>query len=297
MQINMRQKKRLILLALFSIIITCILNSNLISSQETTTQVLKIGFPRHIKVNEINFYQIKSKDLNLTDNNLFLRIYNPTYKKSEYTFSINGNTSFVSKDKEGWIARGYFFLPNIIPVGKAILQFRMGQSILYQSEINLLPEIVFHSPLFQQGFPPLSVKAETGMRKIIAQSFPVSKISFANPSKRSFFFFSVKLKDKTGYDKLKIRIYVKQRVLDEIIVDTVKNEYVYCFAKNFLGEIEWLKITFETFSPDGKPVIVKKNIFEFEYLSLLPFNGIPEWINSFLKSPDFIEDKFKCRQE
>jgi hypothetical protein len=293
----MRRKKRLILFALFSIIITCILNSNLILSKETTTQALKIGFPRPLKVNEINFYQIESKDLNLIDNNLFLRIYNQTYKKSEYIFSINGNTSFVSKEKEGWIARGYFFLPNIIPVGKASLQLRMGQSILYQSEINLLPEIVFHSPLFQQGFPPLSVKAETGMSEIIAQSFPVSKISFANPSKRSFFFFSVKLKDKTGYDKLKIKIYVKQRVLDEIEVDTVKKEYVYCFAKNFLGEIEWLKITFETFSTDGKPVIVKKNIYEFEYLSLLPFNGIPEWINSFLKSSDFIEDKFKCRQE
>jgi hypothetical protein len=281
----------------FSITITGLQNSSLIPAKETVTPEVKISFPRLLRVNEINFYQIESDDLNLANKNLFLRIYNPTYKKSEYIFSISGNTSIASKEKELWNVRGYFFLPNIISAGKAKLQLRSGQSVIYQSEVSLLPEIVFHSPLFQQGFPPLSVEAETGMRDIIAQSYPVSRICFNNPSKKSFFFFSVKLKDKAQYKKLMLRIYIKQRVLDEIIVDTVKKEYVYCFAKNFMGDIDWLKIKFETFSTDGKPVIFRKNIYEFEYLSLLPFNGIPKWINSFLKSTDFIEDKFRCRQE
>jgi hypothetical protein len=81
------------------------------------------------------------------------------------------------------------------------------------------------------------------------------------------------------------------------MVNTVKKEYVYCFAKNFMGDIDWLKVRFETFTTDGKPIVFRENIYEFEYFSLLPFNGIPNWINSFLKSTDFIEDKFRCRQD
>jgi len=293
----MKRKQLLILIGFFSIIITGLQNSSLILAKETVTPKIKISFARPLKVNEINFYQIESNDLNLSNQNLFLRIYNPTYRKSDYIFSINGNTSIACKGKECWKVRGYFFLPNIIPVGKANLQLRSGQSVIYQSEVSLLPEIVFHSPLFQQGFSPLSVEAETGMREIIAHSYPVSKICFRNPSKKSFFFFSIKLKNKAEYKNLMLRIYIKQRVLDEIMVDTVKKEYVYCVAKNFMGDIDWLKIKFETFSSNGKTVIFKKNIYEFEYLSLMPFNGIPEWINSFLKSTNFIEDKFRCSQE
>jgi hypothetical protein len=293
----MNWKRLLILIGLFSLIISALQNSSFFTAEEIAAPEIKISFPRLLRVNEINFYQIESNDLKLADKNLSLCIFNPNYKKSEYVFSINGNTSIASKEKGLWKSNGYFFLPNIIPSGKANLQLRSGQSVIYQSKVSLLPEIVFHSPLFQQGFPPLSVEADTGMRQIIAQSYPVSRICFNNPAKKSFFFFSIKLKDDAKYKKLLLRIYIKQRILDEIIVDTVKKEYVYCFAKNFMGDIDWLKVKFETFTTGGKPVTFRENIYEFEYLSLLPFNGIPKWINSFLKSTDFIEDKFRCRQE
>jgi hypothetical protein len=293
----MKWKRLLILIGIFSLIIAVLKNSSFFTAEEIAAPEIKISFPRLLRVNEINFYQIESNNLKLTDKNLFLRLYNPTYKKSDYVFSINGNTSIKSDEKEFWKIRGYFFLPNIIPSGKAKLQLRSGQSVIYQSEVSLLPEIVFHSPLFQQGFPPLSVEAETGMKEIIAQSYPVSRICFNNPTKKSFFFFSVKLKDNAKYKKLMLRIYIKQRILDEIMVNTVKKEYVYCFAKNFMGDIDWLKVRFETFTTDGKPITFRENIYEFEYFSLLPFNGIPNWINSFLKSTDFIEDKFRCRQD
>ena len=256
----MKREQLLILTGFFSMIITGLQNTSLVLAKETVAPEIKISFPRLLKVNEINFYQIESNDLNLANQNLFLRICNPAYKKSEYIFPIKGNTSSAAKEKECWKVSGYFFLPNIIPAGKANLQLISGQSVIYQSDVNLLPEIVFHSPLFQQGFPPLSVEAETGMREIIAFSYPVSRICFANPSKKSFFFFSVKLHDNAEYKKLLLRISIKQRVLDEIMVDAVKKEYVYCFAKSFMGDIDWLQIKFETFGTDGKPVIFRKNI-------------------------------------
>lgn len=260
-------------------------------------QKIKITFPRQLKVDEINFYQIEARNFKRTEKDIYIRIFNPKYKKCEFTFSINCKTSMITDSKGGWSAKGYFFLPNIIPAGYAVLQLKNGQSVIYQTDVQLLPEIVFHSPIFQQGFPPLSVMAETGMRRIIAGSYAVSKMSFVNPAKRSFFFFSVKLKEGSGYDRLKLRIYVKQRILDEIWVDKDKKEYVYCLAKGFVGEIRWLKVSLESFDPSGKPITIKENIYEYEYLSMLPFNGIPKWINSFLKESDFIEDRFRCRQE
>lgn len=289
-----KTKKTVLLIGLFLFVF---LMSYPVYPAVNMQQKIKITFPRQLKVDEINFYQIEARNFKQTEKDIYIKIFNPRYKKCEFTFSINGKTSMLTNSIDGWSAKGYFFLPNIFPAGHAVLQLKNGQSILYQIDVQLLPEIVFHSPIFQQGFPPLSVMAETGMRPIIAGSYAVSKMSFVNPAKRSFLFFSVKLKEDSEFNKLKLRIYVKQRILDEIWVDKNKKEYVYCLAKGFVGEIRWLKVSLESFDSRGKPITIKENVYEFEYLSMLPFNGIPKWINSFLKESEFIEDKFRCRQE
>lgn len=257
-------------------------------------------FNRPLRINSINYFTITSTKGPLDNGALFIAISNPIFKTAAFSFKLNANSTLFTKDGKKWQAEGYFFLPNIIPVGNVTVAIRKEKNVLFQMKTTLQQEVVFHNPIFQKGFPALCSESEMGMKYIKADAFPVSRICFANPKKKAFFFFSVRLKDQSKAvknEKLLLRIFIKQWMLDEIRVDEQERFYVYCLSKPLLGAIDWLKIRFETYTYDGKPVVLKEVIYEFGYFHLVPFNGIPKWINHFLMKIDYPNQEFSCCQD
>lgn len=290
---------RLLLIPFF--IFSILSMTNIVCSSISREAEADVVFLKPLRVNEINFFKIILHNLDIDSSQLVMKLHHSSFEKSSFKFNINTQNSIISKNGKTVILEGYFFLPNVLPVGKGIIEVKTQNSIVYKKDLVVNPEIVFHSPMFQKGFPVYASESETGMRNLAADAYPMAQISFSNPKKKSFFFFKIQLVDGNKvtlkHEKVKLRIYIKQRILDEIIVDRVPKKYVYCLSKDFIGSIDWLKIRFETYSLKGDELTFKDTIYKYEYFSLLPYNGIPRWINHFLKDSDILENKFRCQQD
>jgi hypothetical protein len=249
---------------------------------------INIKFIRPPRVNDINFVEITAA-ANSHLKGAMLRLEHPNLERARFKIDLDSPTFKSTHNRELNRIKymGHFFLPNVIPVGPIRVSLMSREEKIYEKDFILEEEVIYHTPLHTKGWQKMALEVQTGMKNIKAESYPNAAVSFANPKKRCYFFLRVALSPDAAskYKQLKLKIFIEGRILDELIVTKNPRDYVYCLTSDSIGKKDWLKFRFKATTSDGREIAKKENVLSFDHLALVPFNGLPDWIDQFLTEP------------
>ncbi len=222
---------------------------------------------RPLRLNDINFISVKPGDT--YSGELRVKLTNPEFPEVKYESTIRKSGDDTTADI---LFADYFFLPNVIPAGKNTLNIVSGDEVIMSMEVDIQTEKTFHSPLYIKGFPEMTDEIETGMRQIKPKAYRTAVAALKKTLNGACLFLRARTVEADHAD---MTLRLERRQLVDIKLNSVFSSFIYCFTQEEYSKKSWMLLEIETMGEEKQRKVVST---EWEYIILLPFEMLPEWI-------------------